>query len=73
MDITIYQIRKEDVITYEYKHRVDHMGVQVHLLFYDGHYDILEINRDPLLEFNDDKEEEYYSDLNSNTIEGECI
>ena len=34
---------------------------------------MFEHNRDPSLEFNDDKEEEFYGDVNSKMVKGECI
>ena len=43
------------------------------MLFHDGHYDLFEHNRDPTLEFEDEKEEDFYGDVTSNMVKGMCI
>ena len=61
-NIIIYEIRKNDVVSYEYNDKVTTFFSafsvsNIYLLFYDGHYDVLENNQNPMLEYEDEKEE----------------
>ena len=77
MNIGIYEVRKQDIATYQYTNL---RGSQrnkdswIYLLFYDSHYDLFEVNPNPLLEYNDEKNEEsFYGDVNSRMVEGKCV
>ena len=54
INVIIYEIRKSEVVCYEYNDKVStyfsaFSTNNIYLLFYDNHYDILEQNNNPLL------------------------
>lgn len=75
VDFYIYEIRPKEVISYQYRMLKRGSIREVHLLFYDGHYDLVEKNNNLAEEWKDEKkeEEEYYMEVNSNMLKGECI
>ena len=56
MNIGIYEVRKKDTVAYEYKSLRSFQNTKdqwIYLLFYDSHYDLFEVNPNPLLEYDD--------------------
>jgi len=54
-EIFIYEVRKNEVIDYKYKPLKGGI-VEVYLLYYDNHYDLVEFNQNVFEEYDDGKE-----------------
>lgn len=67
IETNVYEIRENNVSKYTYSN--SNSITQIHLLFYENHYDIIEINENIDSEKSVlKKDEEYFSEVNSQQI-----
>jgi DUF438 domain-containing protein len=60
INIIIYEIRKDEVVSYEYNEKRSILSsryseANIYLLFYDNHYDLIEKNSNALSEYDDER------------------
>lgn len=71
--ITVFEVRKEMVKIYHYDNIQARKG-EIHLLFEDNHYDIIERNEQIEAEKNSlSSNKNYYSHISKKTVQGTCV
>ena len=71
--ITVYEVRKDMIKTYHYDNIKERKG-EIHLLFEDNHYDIIEKNEQIEAEKNSlSSNKNYYSNISNKTVQGICV